>query len=113
MVAQRPVPEPARYVTLKPTGSRYAYVNDTQAGKTVKRYEIFRRYGGREGWTCASENAASLNAIAAQQAEGGARGGLERGGFRGGHDTGPTAASRAGAHAGIWHPPQRQAHLGW
>src|SRR3546814_3789203 len=52
MVAQRPVPEPERYVTLKATGSRYAYVNDTQAGKTVKRYDIFRRYGGRDGWTC-------------------------------------------------------------
>src|SRR3546814_66642 len=74
MVAQRPVPEPERYVTLKATGSRYAYVNDTQAGKTVKRYDIFRRYGGRDGWICASEHAASLNAIAAQQAEGEDRG---------------------------------------
>ena len=72
IAAQRsePEPEPERYVCLKATGSRYAYVNDTQAGKTVERYDIFRRYGGRDGWTCASEHAASLNAIAAQQAEG-------------------------------------------
>src|SRR3546814_3168689 len=61
MVAQPPVPEPERYVTLKATGSRYAYVNDTQAGKTVKRSDIFRRYGARDGRTCASDHAASLN----------------------------------------------------
>src|SRR3546814_13235255 len=66
MVAQRPVPEPERYVTLKATGSRYAYVNDTQAGKTVKRYDIFRRYGGRAGRNCASEHSAGLKAIAAR-----------------------------------------------
>src|SRR3546814_20896125 len=78
MVAQRPVPEPERYVTLKATGSRYAYVNDTQAGKTVKRYDIFRRSGGRDGWTCASEHAPSLNAIAAPQRGRGERGSTER-----------------------------------
>src|SRR3546814_15557804 len=62
MVAQRPVPEPERYVTLKATGSRYAYVTDTQAGKNVQRYDIFRPYGGRYGWTCAREPATQLTA---------------------------------------------------
>src|SRR3546814_20894390 len=80
MVAQRPVPEPERYVTLKATGSRYAYVNDTQAGKPVKRYDIFRRCGGRDGGTCASEHAARLKANTTQQTEGGDRGRTERGG---------------------------------
>src|SRR3546814_13281711 len=62
MVAQRPVPEQERYVTLKATGSRYAYVNEQQAGKTVQRYDSCRRYGGRAGRNSASEHLAGLNA---------------------------------------------------
>src|SRR5690606_7229413 len=43
---------PPRYVCLKAEGSRYAYVNDTQEARTVKRYDILRRYGGVDGWSC-------------------------------------------------------------
>lgn len=56
-----------RYVCLKAEGSRYAYVNDTQESRTVKRYDIFRRYGGVDGWTCATEHAASLNALTGER----------------------------------------------
>ena len=34
-----------RYVVLKASGSRYAYVNDTEEGRTVKRYDIFKGNG--------------------------------------------------------------------
>lgn len=50
--------EAQRYVVLKASGSRYAYVNDTQEGRTVKRYDIFKG----DGWTLAEKHAAKLNA---------------------------------------------------
>ncbi|OZI59908.1 hypothetical protein [Bordetella genomosp. 11] len=48
--------EPERFVVLKASGSRYAYVNDTLLGKTVKRYDILRG-----GWINAELHAARLN----------------------------------------------------
>lgn len=50
-----------RYVVLKASGSYFAYVTDTQKGKTVKRYNIFRRYGRSDGWDCAKRHADALN----------------------------------------------------
>lgn len=46
-----------RYVVLKASGSRYAYVNDTEEGRTVKRYDIFKG----NGWERAEKHCAALN----------------------------------------------------
>jgi hypothetical protein len=46
------------FVVLKASGSRYAYVNDTQEGKTIARYDILRG----DGWTHAHKYADRLNA---------------------------------------------------
>lgn len=46
-----------RYVVLKASGSRYAYVNDTEEGRTVKRYDIFKN----NGWERAEKHCAALN----------------------------------------------------
>ncbi|MEI2416151.1 hypothetical protein V8Z80_08195 [Orrella sp. JC864] len=62
LIAQRansaPEPTPDRYVVLKAPGSRYAYVNDTQEGKTVKRYDVLKG----DGWAKAESHARVLNA---------------------------------------------------
>lgn len=57
-----------RYVVLKASGSRYAYVQDTHGPSTVKRYDIFKG----DGWTKANKHAAHLNAqdAARQRQEG-------------------------------------------
>lgn len=52
---------PLRYVVLKASGSRFAYVQDTQEGRTVKRYNIFKG----DGWANASRHAEILNRKAA------------------------------------------------
>lgn len=51
-----------RYVVLKASGSRFAYVQDTRAGRTVKRYNIFKNYAGIDGWSFANRHASRLNA---------------------------------------------------
>ncbi|OZI61589.1 hypothetical protein [Bordetella genomosp. 11] len=60
----RDAPEAQRFVVLKASGSRYAYVNDTLLGKTVKRYDILRG----DGWANAELHAARLNRDAAMTA---------------------------------------------
>ncbi|MDX3985932.1 MAG: hypothetical protein QHC88_11835, partial [Achromobacter sp.] len=57
-----------RYVVLKASGSRYAYVNDTLEGRTVKRFDVING----DGWEHASLLAVRLNnahfaALAAQK----------------------------------------------
>ena len=52
---------PLRYVVLKASGSQYAYVQDTQEGRTVKRYSIFKG----DGWANAKRHAEILNRKAA------------------------------------------------
>ena len=52
-----------RFVVLKVSGSRFAYVQDTQERKTVKRYDVLRRYGKHDGWTCAKNHAETLNKV--------------------------------------------------
>ncbi|MBW9334538.1 hypothetical protein FEE59_13550 [Herbaspirillum sp. RU 5E] len=52
--------EPERYVVLKASGSQYAYVQDTHARKTIKRYDIFKR----NGWDQALIHAKRLNEAA-------------------------------------------------
>lgn len=61
-----------RYVVLKASGSRFAYVQDTHGPRTVKRYNIFRNYGRFDGWTAASRHMDALNAehVKAQQPAG-------------------------------------------
>lgn len=49
---------PERYVVLKASGSRYAYVNDTHEGRTIKRFDIFKG----DGWSHAKALAKRLNA---------------------------------------------------
>lgn len=53
--------EPQRYVVLKASGSRFAYVQDTHELRTVKRYDIFKNYGKQNGWECAKRHADALN----------------------------------------------------
>ena len=50
-----------RYVVLKASGSRYAYVNDTLIGKTIKRYDILKGAGRWNGWNLAEAHANRLN----------------------------------------------------
>lgn len=52
-----PYDEPKRFVVLKASGSRYAYVQDTQERRTVKKYDIFKG----DGWTYAERHAEQLN----------------------------------------------------
>ncbi|MCL6710472.1 hypothetical protein M8R20_46120 [Pseudomonas sp. R2.Fl] len=54
--------EPPRFVVLKASGSRFAYVNDTLKGVTVKRYDILKGDGKRNGWNMAKRHADDLNA---------------------------------------------------
>lgn len=49
-----------RFVVLKVSGSRFAYVNDTLEGRTVKRYDVLKN----DGWAKAERHAATLNAEA-------------------------------------------------
>lgn len=66
--------EPERFVVLKASGSRYAYVNDTLLGKTVKRYDVLRG----DGWGDAKRHAERLNRDALNSAgEGGKNGAHE------------------------------------
>lgn len=46
-----------RYVILKASGSRYAYINDTHEGKTVRRFDILKG----DGWGDAERLARRLN----------------------------------------------------
>ncbi len=46
-----------RYVVLKASGSRYAYVNDTHERRTVTRWDIFRK----NGWSKADLQCKRLN----------------------------------------------------
>lgn len=64
-------PSVKRFVVLKASGSRFAYVNDTEVGKTIKRYDIFKRYGRFDGWTCAKLHADDLNEQADAKSLGG------------------------------------------
>lgn len=64
-----------RYVVLKASGSRYAYVNDTQEGRSINRFDVLKG----EGWKYAHELADRMNkeheraALSAPQAEQGER----------------------------------------
>lgn len=64
-----------RYVVLKASGSRYAYVNDTQEGRSINRFDILKG----DGWKYAHEFADRMNkeheraALSAPQAEQGER----------------------------------------
>lgn len=64
-------PEPKRFVILKESGSRFAYVNDTELGRTVKRFDVLKG----DGWGKAERLATRLNAqhesagLAAQSAK--------------------------------------------
>jgi hypothetical protein len=62
---------PERFVVLKASGSRFAYVQDTEERRTVKRYDILRSYGGYGGWTCATMHADNLNATTPKEADDG------------------------------------------
>lgn len=55
--------EALRFVVLKASGSRFAYVNDTLRSRTVRRYDILRSYGGTNGWERAVTHASRLNAL--------------------------------------------------
>jgi hypothetical protein len=66
-----PVMSADRFVVVKASGSRFAYVNDTQEGRTVKRYDILKGTGRRNGWEAAKAHAESLNAdLAKEQSRG-------------------------------------------
>ena len=52
---------PKRFVVLKASGSRFAYVNDTEKGRTVKRYDILKGHGKANGWEMANAHAKQLN----------------------------------------------------
>jgi hypothetical protein len=56
-----------RYVVLKASGSRFAYVNDTQGGKTIRRYDILKGAGKWNGWELAKAHAERLNALESSQ----------------------------------------------
>lgn len=58
-------PEPLRYVVLKAPGSRFAYVQDTQELRTVRRYDILKGQGDANGWSRANRDAEILNRKAA------------------------------------------------
>lgn len=64
-----------RYVVLKASGSRYAYVNDTQEGRSINRFDVLKG----DGWKYAHEFADRMNkeheraALSAPQAEQGER----------------------------------------
>lgn len=62
--------ETRRFVVLKASGSRYAYVNDTQEGRTVARYDIFKKYGKYDGWQGAEAHADRLESAIRQATEG-------------------------------------------
>lgn len=64
-----------RYVVLKVSGSRFAYVQDTQERRTVKRYDILKGEGKHNGWNMAEAHAAALNSDHQQNA---AQGGGEK-----------------------------------
>lgn len=49
--------DPPRYVVLKASGSRYAYVQDTHERRTVTRWDIFRK----NGWSKADLQCKRLN----------------------------------------------------
>ena len=51
-----------RYVVLKASGSRFAYVQDTHGPRTVKRYDVLKGDGDRNGWEMATRHAQALNA---------------------------------------------------
>lgn len=51
-----------RYIVRKESGSRYAYVTDNSTGRTIKRYDVLRGDGKRNGWVMADRHAADLNA---------------------------------------------------
>lgn len=56
--AGKPKPvETPRYKVTKVSGSRYAFVIDTESGISIKRYDIFKR----NGWDYADRHAANLN----------------------------------------------------
>lgn len=65
-----------RYVVLKSSRSRYAYVNDTQEGRSINRFDVLKG----DGWKYAHEFADRMNkeheraALSATQAEQGERG---------------------------------------
>lgn len=67
--------QPKRYVVLKASGSRYAYVNDTQEGRSINRFDVLKG----DGWKYAHEFADRMNkeheraALSATQAEQGER----------------------------------------
>lgn len=48
---------PRRYVVLKAAGSRYAYVNDAQEGRTMRRFDVLKG----DGWGDAVRMADRLN----------------------------------------------------
>lgn len=50
-----------RYVVQKQSGSRYAYVKDTQSGRILGRYDILKGVGKRNGWNLADAHADRLN----------------------------------------------------
>ncbi len=52
------VDESPRYVVLKASGSRFAYVQDTQERRTVTRWDILRN----DGWAKADKQCERLNA---------------------------------------------------
>lgn len=67
--------QPKRYVVLKASGSRYAYVNDTQEGRSINRFDVLKG----DGWRYAHEFADRMNneharaALSATQPEQGER----------------------------------------
>lgn len=66
-----------RYVVQKQSGSRYAYVKDTQSGRILGRYDILKGVGKRNGWNLADAHADRLNNAglrAAQQPNDGGEG---------------------------------------
>ncbi|MFY3310923.1 hypothetical protein [Achromobacter ruhlandii] len=49
--------QPKRYVVLKASGRRYAYVNDTQEGRSINRFDVLKG----DGWRYAHEFADRMN----------------------------------------------------
>lgn len=46
-----------RFIVTKASGSQFAYVKDTESGKTIKRYNIFKK----DAWNHADKHAELLN----------------------------------------------------
>ena len=57
-----------RYLVVKASGSRYAYVTDSLKGRVIKKYDVLKGRDWANGWNIAKRHADRLNAETAKEA---------------------------------------------